>query len=322
MTHGHILDAVFNTPWLIHRESPEWQAIQLIARMRARGERFSAEEIKERIGAGPGRSARKEGAIAVLSLQGPISQYANLMTQVSGGTSTEEFGALFRAVVAEPGVKAVVINVNSPGGSVFGVQELAAEIFQARGVKPIIAVANSMMASAAYWIGSAADEVVVTPGGMAGSVGVVLEHIDISELEKKEGVKTTLISAGKGKTMGNPFEPLSDDDRDELQAVVDEVYGRFVSSVAKNRGVSASTMRNTFQAKFVSAKEAVELGMADRVGTLRDTLKRLGASDAAFMPPRPTTPDVSDADASPPESESQGPSLDTRRRRLRLLEKS
>jgi len=222
--------------------------------------------------------------------------------------------------MAEPGIGSVIIEVDSPGGTVSGVDELAMEIFKARGTKPVIAQVNSMMASAAFWIGAAADEIVITPGGEMGSVGCYGMHVDFSEADAKAGVKTTLISAGKFKTEGNQFEPLSDEARAGFQKRIDEVYGMFVASLARSRGVSAATVRNGFgEGRMVGAKQALELGMADRIGTMQDTLKRLGVgAPDAQMAALSLEPDVGDA----PAAEAKPVSRDIRERRLRLLERT
>ena len=203
------------------------------------------------------------------------------MTQISGGTSTERFSCDLKQAVDDPGIKAIVIDVDSPGGSVFGVEELASEIRAATEKKYIVAVANSLAASAAYWIGSAASEMVMTPGGEVGSIGVYTVHQDYSDQLANEGVKTTLIKAGKYKAEGNPFEPLSDDAKEALQKRVEEIYGSFIASVANGRGVSASTVRSGFgQGRVVGAKEALDMKMVDRVETLQETLARLGVGSS------------------------------------------
>jgi ClpP class serine protease len=132
------------------------------------------------------------------------------------------------------------------------------------------------MASAAYYIGSAADEVVVTPGGEVGSIGVFMAHQDLSAALEQEGVKITLISAGKFKTEANPFESLSDEAKAALQKTVNVYYESFVNAVAKGRDAKASEVRNGYgQGRMVTAKEAVLLGMADRIETLDETIGRL-----------------------------------------------
>ena len=224
------------------------------------------------------------GAVAVLPLYGVTSHRASMQSLLAGGTSIEGFTAQFRAAIGDPAVKAVVLDVNSPGGSVFGVQELAAEILASRGRKPIIAVANSMMASAAYWVASAADDITVTPSGEVGSIGVYALHLNESAALDAAGISPTLISAGRYKTEGNPFEPLNADARAAMQSRVDEYYGMFVAAVAQGRGTTPAEVRSGFgQGRVVGAREAVRLGMADRVGTLDATLARLGVSVPAGM---------------------------------------
>ena len=322
--YPRILEAITTTPWAILPET--LQMICGIFTAAASGRGLTAEEIQARIGAAQRPSARRSGAVAVLPLHGPIAQRMNMMVAVSGGTSTEMFAKQFRAVMSEPGIGSVIIEVDSPGGTISGVEELATEIFKARGTKPIIAQVNSMMASAAFWIGAAADEIVITPGGEIGSVGVYGMHMDFSEADAKAGVKTTLISAGKFKTEGNQFEPLSDEARGAFQQRIDEVYGMFVASLARSRGVSAATVRHGFgEGRMVGAKAALELGMADRIGTMQDTLKRLGVgATGGQMAALSLGPELmADAgDAPEPEAVAKPAGRDIRERRLRLLEKA
>lgn len=226
--------------------------------------------------AAPRPAQPKPAGVAVLPLFGVINQRMNLIMDFSGGTSTEMFSQEFRRAMANPEVGAVVINIDSPGGGVFGTPELAQEIFNARGKKPIVGVANSFAASAAYWIGSAVEELVVTPGGEVGSIGVYALHRDVSEAMASEGIKSTFIKAGRFKTAGNPYEPLDEESRGYMQANVDRYYDMFVSAVAKHRGVKVDQVRNGFgEGGMVGANDAVRLGMADRVATLDETLARL-----------------------------------------------
>lgn len=224
-----------------------------------------------------GGVAKVNGTVAVLPVRGLISQRSSLFQQIFGGTSTESLGAQFDAALRSDQVKGIVLDIDSPGGTTYGVQELAERIFQARGTKPIIAVANSLAASAAYWIGSAADKLMVTPGGDVGSIGVYCLHEDFSKADEQQGIKTTLVSAGKYKVEANPFEPLSEDARQALQDGVDATYSEFVQAVAKHRGVSATAVRGGFgQGRVVRSKEAVAEGMADRVASLSKVLDEMG----------------------------------------------
>jgi signal peptide peptidase SppA len=275
--YGHIISYVMNTPWAIVPE--KLATIVELVRFYADGNRFTAAEVKERIGAAarPGSpSGRITGAVAVLPLQGVIAHRMNLMTETSGGTSVEAFRRQLQGALADPQVGAIAIDVDSPGGSVDGIDELSSEIFRARGQKPIVAVANAMAASAAYWIATAADELVVTPSGEVGSIGVIAAHEDASGLYEQMGVKTSLITAGKYKGEGNPYEPLGEEARAAIQERVDGYYDMFVRAVARNRGVGVAEVREGFgQGRVVGAKQAKGLGMVDRVATLDETVERL-----------------------------------------------
>lgn len=259
--------------------------------MRIHGAKRPAERMISRVdgvtveaampGQQPGRGpvppmAPEEKCVAVLPLFGTIFPRANLFTDVSGATSTEMFCKRFCELVEDPNVAAIVIDVDSPGGQVPGVEELSDEIFEARGIKPVVVVANYLMASAAYWIGSAADKIVVSPSASVGSIGVYMMHEDVSKALEMEGVKVSLISAGKYKVEGNGYEPLSDETRAALQERVDGVYAKFTGAVARNRGVSVETVMGGFgQGRCVNADEAVAQGMADEVGTLEDVIEDL-----------------------------------------------
>lgn len=273
--YPNVVQAVFSQPWAITAE--KYATICELVRFRAEGHRYTAEEIAQRIGAGPrAAGAARNGAIAVMPLYGVMVQRHNLMTETSGGLSTEAFGRAFAMALSDPGISAIVLDIDSPGGHVMGTPELADIVYGARGRKPVMAVANSMAASAAYWVASQADEIAVTPSGEVGSIGIVAAHQDISKAEEQDGVKTTLISAGRKKTLGNPYEPLSEEARADIQGQADKYYDMFVRGIARGRGVTPGTVRAGFgEGGMVMAAEAVKLGMADRVATLDQTIERL-----------------------------------------------
>lgn len=277
--HRHLINLIYSSPWAIREE--KLFAINEIMTRKIAGFSLSTEEIQAITKAAkPGRPARSQGDIAVLPVMGVISHRASLVSDVSGptGTSAERLSADFQSLMEAPNVGTIVLDVNSPGGTVGGVPELAQQIYDARGKKRVIAVANAEIASAAYWIASAAQELVVTPSGEVGSIGVFMMHQDFSQAMDAAGVKTTFIKAGKFKAEGNPYEPLTDEAQSALQESVDNYYSMFIKAVARGRGASVSEVRNGFgQGRMVMADEAVRLGMADRVATLEQTLARLGA---------------------------------------------
>ncbi len=274
MSKSYILQAFAESPWAILPKT--FAALAEIVERHANGEKLEAEEIEARIHGAARPPERRVNSVVVLPLFGTIFPRANLMTQMSGATSAEVFGAQFDALLKDPEIGAIVLDVNSPGGSVYGIQEVSQKIFEARGQKPIIAVANHLAASAAYWIASSADELVITPSGDVGSIGVFAMHQDWSVALDKEGIKISIIKEGKYKAEGNPYEPLGEEARAAIQASVTEAYDYFVEAVARNRGVNVAAVRNGFgEGRVVGAREAVKLGMADRTGTLEDTINNL-----------------------------------------------
>lgn len=278
MKYEHVARLVQETPWAI---LPSKLAVMTeLVSFWAGGGKLTEDQVKERIGALDARpSNRQAGSVAVLPLWGIVNQRMNLMSAMSGGTSTEMFTRAFNAAVNDPGVKAIVIDTDSPGGGVYGVAELFETIYKARARKPIVAVADSLMASAAYWIGVAAEEIVVAPSAELGSIGVLAMHADMSGAYEMAGIKNTIISAGKYKTEGSEFSPLEDEAREAIQSRVNDYYDMFVASVAKARGVSVREVREGFgQGRVVGARQSVALGMADKVATLDDTVRRLGGS--------------------------------------------
>lgn len=214
--------------------------------------------------------------VAVLPLFGTLFQHGGVEMNASGGTSTEQFGEQFSKLLSNPAIKSIVIEVHSPGGQVWGTQELSDIIFAKRnGPKRVITVINSQMASGALWVGTAAHEVIITPGGEAGSIGVVTMHQDISKAEERDGIKTTLIAYPQKKVAGHEFAPLDDEARREIEAKIKGTYQRFVSAVARNRGVSTDTVESRFGGGgMLRAEQAVAAGLADSIGTKQQVLFR------------------------------------------------
>lgn len=287
-----VAQAVYGEPWAI---TPEvHQTICQVVRQRIEGGRASIEDLdlaavsRDAYAVRAAAHAETSAAtsVAVLPLFGVLGHRMNLMMGMGGGTSTENFGRAFQSAIRDESIGSIIIDVDSPGGSVFGMQELWDIIFKARGTKPVVAVANDMMASAAYFIGSAADEIVVTPGGEVGSIGVVVAHEDISGAQEREGIKTTLISAGQKKVLGNPFEPLTEEAIEMLEEKVQLHYGMFIEAVRLGRGVSAKEVRSGFgQGGMETGKAAIAAGLADRIGTLDQTIARLSGGGKR---PRPS----------------------------------
>lgn len=177
----------------------------------------------------------------------------------------------FDAAVADPDVAGIVFDIHSGGGMVYGNFELAEHIRKSREEKPSLSVVNAGAMSGAYSLGSSAKRMVSTPSGDSGSIGVLTMHVDMSKALEKFGVAISLIHAGEHKVDGNPFNPLPDNVRADMQARLDGMWQKFISTVAVNRGMSEQAVRDT-QARVYQADEAVKIGLVDAVMSPQDAI--------------------------------------------------
>lgn len=223
-------------------------------------------------------SPKREKKVGILPVHGALEARPSFIGELLGMSSYEQIGYGFDSLMADETVSSVVLDVASPGGMVYGAQELAEKIFQSRGRKPIVAVANPMAASGAYWIAAAADRIVVMPSGDVGSIGVIAEHMDFSKALENEGVKATVIRSKNSPNKGehSQYEPLSEESKARLQARADAISTKFVADVARFRGVTPEYVVENFGGgSLVDSKRAIAAGMADRTGTLAETVYKL-----------------------------------------------
>lgn len=227
------------------------------------------------------RGARS-GSVAVVSVRGPIVRYDSWFTMIFGGTSVEWLSQQLRELAADESVGSILLDVDSPGGTISGLPELAATIRAVREVKAISSITNDFNCSAAYWVSSQADEIASTPEGLTGSIGVYTEHWDLSKMLEAEGIGHEFIQAGRFKTEGNEFEPLSDDAREHIQGLVDDGYGLFLADVAKGRGISAAQVKADYgEGRVFASKEAKAKGLIDRVSSFSEAVGRAAAGKIA-----------------------------------------
>jgi protease IV len=172
----------------------------------------------------------------------------------------------------QPWIKAVVVRIDSPGGAVAPTQEIVDEIQRTRKRKPLIASMGGTAASGGYYIASACEKIVANPGTLTGSIGVIMQLNNIEELMKKIGVKGYNIKSGPNKDIGSPFQPLSPEGREILQSLVDNVYGQFVSAVAKGRNLKEADVRKLADGRVYSGAQAKSLGLVDQLGSLQDAI--------------------------------------------------
>ena len=283
MKKNLVLAQVLSHPWAL---MPEYMASMaaVVARWQA-GIPASADAMEavradqEARASARGQAQRAGGgAIAVINVFGVITQRGNMMDDLSGGgsVSTEQLVSALRSAETDDTVGQILLNFSSPGGSVYGVAEAASEIARIKASKPIIGIANSMCASAAYWLMSQCTEAYCTPGGEVGSIGVWQAHEDVSQALAEAGVKITLVSAGQFKTEGNPYSPLDDDAKAFMQLRTDDYYSAFTKAVAKGRGVGIDAVRSGMgQGRVLGADAALAQSMIDGIASFDDVVKKM-----------------------------------------------
>lgn len=214
------------------------------------------------------------GAAAVVPVVGTLVQRSAFLDSLSGFLSYDKIERRLAAAVDDRNVEEIVVDYDSPGGEAAGAFDVADRLLEFRAAhtgKPVTAVVNELAASAGYLLASTADEIVIPRTGVAGSIGVVGAHVDQSAAMEKRGIAVTFLYAGDKKVDGNPYQPLSERARADWQAEIDAQYDIFVATVARNRGISEASVRET-QAGLYMGDKAVRAGLADRIGALKTEL--------------------------------------------------
>lgn len=226
--------------------------------------------VTSRSDLGQGRPYQVAQGLAFVPVSGVLAH--RMDAHIEGLFTGYDFiQSTFSRAMADPDVKAVVLDVSSPGGEVHGAFETADMIAAARGKKPIYAVVDGYAYSAGYAIASAADKIFVAETGGVGSVGVVTMHVDYSQQLAEDGIKVTYIYAGAHKIDGNPYQELSDSARKGIESRIEDSYNVFVSAVARNRRMSPDAVRSTEAALF-AGPAAKEVGFADAVLAPREAV--------------------------------------------------
>lgn len=265
-------DAAAGRPWLIQQESLE-TILQVADRM------GNPEAVSMRLGRqlDNTRTVQMRDGVAVIPITGPVFRYANLLTEVSGATATGIIARDFQAAVENPYVRGIVLEINSPGGEATGINELAEAIYQARDSKPIVAYVEGSGASAAYWIASAAGEIVMDPTAIVGSIGVVMSYTDTRERDEKSGAKRVEIVSSQSPNKRS--DPATEAGRAQVQSIVDAMADVFVGAVARNRGVTSESVVSDFGGGGVLVgASAVAARMADRLGSLETVIAELAGT--------------------------------------------
>jgi signal peptide peptidase SppA len=227
------------------------------------------------------------GDVAVLRLHGPLTRGDSFWAWLFGGSSYEGFARDFTAAIESPQVRALLIDVDSPGGDVNSCNELSDLIYAARGRKPIEAFIGGTCASGGFWVGSACDRLTCAETALVGSIGVLYKHLDDREFEAKIGVREITIRSRQSPR--KCADPTTDEGRRLIQARVDELADVFIATVARNRGVSVKDVLDRFgQGDVLVGASAVEAGLADQLGSFESVLADLQGrpTPITFQPAR------------------------------------
>jgi signal peptide peptidase SppA len=291
---------VLTAPWAI--EPAKLDEIKAIYDTHLRGEKIDIAGVEAKLGrplANEPKAYTIQDGVALLPIDGVIAKRANLFSQISGGVSTELVGRDIAAALNDPSVHSIILCIDSPGGTVDGTQALADLVTAAKASKPIVSLASGVMCSAAYWIGSAAQQVYIADTTtVVGSIGVIANHKDVSKQQEAQGVKNTAVFAGKYKNIASGNAPLSKEGLQSMQDQVDYIYSLFVSAVAAQRGVSADTvLANMADGQCFVGQQAIDAGLVDGVSTLDALVQQLNndrmsgqTSRAGVAQTKPTTP--------------------------------
>ncbi|MFT4314679.1 MAG: S49 family peptidase [Wolbachia pipientis] len=203
---------------------------------------------------------------AIIPIHGILTKKPGAFDEMLGMTSYEQIEVQVKQALEDSSIETILLDIDSPGGEVNGIFDLADFIYSARGKKRIIAIANDDAYSAAYAIASSAEKVFVSRTSGVGSIGVIASHIDQSRFDEKCGIKYTTVFAGSRKNDLNPHEPITSESLESLQKEVDRLYEMFVQLIARNRGLSIEKIKST-EAGLYFGKNAVDIGLADGVTT-------------------------------------------------------
>lgn len=226
-------------------------------------------------------NSNKNGYVAVIRIDGPITGGRDAGSVINGtnGVTSESLMKQFQSARKDPNAKAILVRINSPGGSTGATQEVAEEMDKIRSSgKPIIISMGDMCASAGYWLASKGNYIFATPATITGSIGVYMDYTNIEDLMNKLGIKNEKIKSGAHKDILSMYRPMTADEREMIQSMVDDIYNQFVQTVADGRKMDESKVRKIADGRILTGKQAQDLGLVDAMGNYYDALSYAASS--------------------------------------------
>ena len=214
------------------------------------------------------------GTVAVIHINGTLTNDYSPWNKYYGEVSYDEIRASLVEAVNHTGVESILLNIDSPGGSVSGINELSTFITKVDAdFKPVYSATGGQMASGGYWLGSIGRQIYATELSSVGSIGVIAIHQERTKMLEDHGIKTTVIREGKFKALGNPYEKLTDEAKAKIQSELATVYDVFTRTVAQNRGVTQDFIKaNAAEGEVFLGKKAQEVGLVDIMGSFDEAI--------------------------------------------------
>jgi len=209
----------------------------------------------------------KERSIAVIYLEGDLSTGHFSSADATG---SEYVGGEMRDAADNPLVEAIVLRVNSPGGTPAAAQEITADMEYAKARKPVVVSMGDIATSAAYAISAHGSRIYADPDTLTGGVGTIWIFTDISTWLDREGYNVTVVKSGALKDMASPYRALTEDERDYAQSLVNASFSRFMDDIVKQRNISRADIED---GRVIRGEEAVKIGLVDRLGNLHDAIE-------------------------------------------------
>lgn len=280
MKTPHLLFSALSTPWALMPERMSAYAAFLVAHHFGGAPRAAVEAPAQPAdgvqAAAPAKGVARTGGIAIVPVSGPIVEWPGDIDMCEGGTASRMVSRALLEAEADETVGQILMVFSTPGGSVYGTKECGDIINRVKAKKPVVGVAQSLAASAGYWMLSQCSEAYCTPGGEVGSIGVYSAHQCVAEALKMAGVDVKLFSAGKYKVENSPFAPLSDEAAAYQTQRANDYYAMFTQAVAKGRGAPIDTVRTGMgEGRVLGADAALAAGMIDGIATMDEVLQKM-----------------------------------------------
>ncbi|OPZ75341.1 MAG: putative signal peptide peptidase SppA [Firmicutes bacterium ADurb.Bin456] len=215
--------------------------------------------------------------VGIICIEGVIAGGTGSGGLLGGKGGAESIASLLREASRDPGLKAVVIRLNSPGGTPAASQEIEAEIKRLKeSGKVVVASLGDVAASGAYWVAAGADRIVANPGTITGSIGVIMETANLEGLYDKIGITPQTYKSGPFKDMGSPSRPATAEERAIFQSMIEDVYEQFIETVARGRHKDPGEIKALADGRVYTGRQARELGLVDSLGDFHDAVLLAG----------------------------------------------